>query len=541
MEPGPVQEGRDAYRRSEWSKAHAALSALDELGELGPADLELLSDTKFMLGDPAGMIETLERAHHGYVERDDVLLAARTAGWLGANYASRDKGAQASGWLERAQRLIDQVEGDCVERGYLLLPTMFRYLDSGDLDRVVELTVEADAIGRRFRDADLVALTGHLHGRALLRQGLAEEANKVLDEVMISVVGGRLSPRVTGIVYCGVVDCCFQAHEIKRAAEWTSALSAWVDSQPDLVAFTDQCLAHRSEILFLQGTWNDALAEAKLAHEHKARGQVAAQAAYQQAEIHRLRGELELAEQAYREVGLKGIDPQPGLALLRAAQGNVDAAAASIGRAVSECADLTVKAMLLAAQVEVTIEIGDLLGAEAAANDLAGIVEQTRIEMHMAWAASGRGALELARSNHDSALLGLREAIRRWNDLGVPYELARARFRMAQALAALGDDEAADIELEAARAVFFELGAAPDVRRIDDLRRGDRTDKPHGLTQRELEVLRLLTSGASNRSIASDLVLSERTIDRHVSNIFTKLGVSSRAAATAFAIRNQLV
>ena len=470
-----------------------------------------------------------------------MLPAARSAGWLGGNYASRGKAAQANGWLERAQRLLEQVEGDCVERGYLLLPTMFRCLDSGELTRVVEMALEADAIGRRFRDADLVALTGHIHGRTLMQQGLTEEANKVLDEVMISAIGGRLSPRVTGIVYCGVVDCCFQANEIRRAAEWTSALTEWVDSQPDLVAFTDQCLAHRSEILFLQGTWNDALAEAKLAHEHKARGQVAAQAAYQQAEIYRLRGEIDLAEQAYREVGLKGIDPQPGLALLRAAQGNFDAASASIARAVAECTDLTVKVLLLAAQIEVMVESGDLLGAGAAVDEMAGIVEQTRIEMHLAWAASGRGMVELARSNHESALPELREAMQRWEDLGVPYELARARFGMARALAALGDDEAADIELEAARSVFSELGAVPDVRRIDDLRRGNRPDKPHGLTQRELEVLRLLTSGASNRSIASDLVLSERTIDRHVSNIFTKLGVSSRSGATAFAIRNQLV
>lgn len=541
MESGLVEEGRDAYRRSEWSKAHAVLGALDEQGGLGPADLELLSDTKFMRGDIPGMLETLERAHHAYVEADEVLPAARTAGWLGANYASRGKVAQANGWLERAQRLLDQVEGECVERGYMLLPLMFRHLDSGELTRVVEMALEADGIARQFRDADLVALSGHIHGRTLMRQGSTEEANKILDEVMISAIGGRLSPRVTGIVYCGVVDCCFQAHEIKRAAEWTSALTEWVDAQPDLVAFTDQCLAHRSEILFLQGTWNDALAEAKRAHEHKARGQVAAQAAYQQAEIHRLRGEIDLAEQAYREVGLKGVDPQPGLALLRAAQGNLDAATASMARAVAECTDLTVKVMLLAAQIEVMVETGDLLGAGAAADEMAGLVEQTRIEMHLAWAASGRGMVELARSNHESALPELREAMRRWEDLGVPYELARARFGMARALAALGDDEAADIELEAARSVFTELGALPDVRRIDDLRRGDRPDKPHGLTQRELEVLRLLTSGASNRSIATDLVLSERTIDRHVSNIFVKLGVSSRSAATALAIRNQLV
>ncbi|MGH8950826.1 MAG: LuxR C-terminal-related transcriptional regulator [Acidimicrobiia bacterium] len=540
MESGRLEEGRDAYRRNEWSKAYAVLSALDEVGELGPADLELLSDVKFMLGDVVGMIETLERAHHGYVERGEVLPAGRTAGWLGANYGIAGKAALASGWLERAQRLFDQVEEDCVERGYLLLPSAIRKIGEGDLNSAVALAADAARIGTRFGDADLVALAGHLQGRALIHQGSTQEAIRVFDEIMISVTAGRLAPRITGVVYCGVVECCFLIHDIGRAAEWTGALSGWVDSQPDLVAFTDQCLAHRSEILRLGGTWDQAIKEAKLAHVHDARGLGAAVAAYQLAEIHRLRGELDLAEEAYREAGLRGQEPQPGLALLRASQGNLDAAVASITRAVAESSSPAERAMLRAAQIEVLTQQGDLLGAEAAVEELSAIAEQTGIDMHLAWAAAGRATVALARSEPDAALPELRDAMRRWQDLNVPYEVGRSRSSLGVALGAIGDGEAADIEFQAAREIFVELGAEPDVRRIDDLRRGARPDKPHGLTPRELEVLRLLTSGASNRSIATDLVLSERTIDRHVSNIFTKIGVSSRSAATAFAIRNQL-
>jgi ATP/maltotriose-dependent transcriptional regulator MalT len=541
MQAGRLEDGREAYRRSEWAKAHDLFRSLDEQGELGPADLELLSTTRFMLGDVPGMLEALERAHHAYSEGGETLPAARTAGWLGANYGIAGKAALASGWIERAQRLFDEVEGDCVERGYLLLPTAIRKMAEGDLSEAVAMAADAGTIGARFGDADLVALSGHLQGRALIYQGSTREAIRVFDEVMISVITGRLGPRITGLVYCGVVECCFLIHEIGRAAEWTGALSEWVAHQPDLIAFTDQCLAHRSEILRLGGTWDQAISEAKLAHEHDARGLGAAVAAYQMAEIHRLRGELDLAEAAYRESGLKGQEPQPGLALLRASQGKLDTAVASIERAVAEAGSPAEKAMLLAAQVEILIQHGDRDGALVAAEELSAIAEQTEIDMHLAWAASGRASVALARSDPASALPGWREAVRRWQELDVPYEVGRSRFGLAMTLDGVGDDEAADIECQAAREIFLALGATPDVRKVDTVRRSPSPVRPHGLTGREIEVLRLVATGASNRAIAEDLVLSERTVDRHVSNIFTKLGVSSRAAATALAIRNDLV
>ncbi len=541
MEAGLVEEGREAYRRSEWSKAHAVLGVLDGRGELGPADLELLSTTRFMLGDVPGMLESLERAHHAYLDAGETLPAARTAGWLGANYGVAGKTALASGWMERAQRLFDEVEEDCVERGYLLLPTAIRNLAEGRLGEAVAAAAAASSIGSRFGDADLVALSGHLQGRALIYEGSTQEAVRVFDEVMISVTAGRLAPRITGIVYCGVVECCFLIHEIGRAAEWTGALSDWVDRQPDLVAFTDQCLAHRSEILRLGGTWDQAIREAKLAHEHDAQGLGAAVAAYQLAEIHRLRGELDLAEAAYREAGLRGQEPQPGLALLRASQGNIDNAVVSITRAVTESSSPAEKAMLLAAQIEILVLRGDPDAAGIAVEELSAIAEQTGIDMHQAWAASGRAAVALARSDPGSALPRFRDAVRRWQELSVPYEVGRSRFGLALALDAIGDGDAADIEFQAAREIFLELGAVPDVRKVEAHRRTESPVRPHGLTGREVEVLRLVATGASNRAIAENLVLSERTVDRHVSNIFAKLGVTSRTAATAFAIRNDLV
>ncbi len=541
MDPGLVSEAREAYRGGEWSRALALFEEVDARDGLSPSDLELLADARFMRGDVLGMIDGLERAHQGYLDAGDTLDAGRTAGWLAANFGVAGKWAQANGWLERAHRVMEGVDDDCVERGYLLLHPMIQDLDKGEEAAVLPLAERATDLGTRFGSPDLVALAGHLWGRSLIAQGRIGEAIGVLDETMISVTTGRVSPRVTGIVYCGVVECCFLANEIERATEWTEALSGWVDSQPDLVAFTELCLAHRSEILRLHGSWDDALAEARRACEQDVRGVVAGLASYQEAEIHRLRGEYDLAEESYRTVGLQGKDPQPGLALLRLAQGSIDAATASIARAVAETDDQASRARLLAAQIEVAIQGGDLIGAEAAAAELSAIAEETRVEMHLAWAASGRGRVELAARRHQQALSHLRESARRWQELNVPYETARSRLDLANALSALDDTEAADMEMEAARAVFAGLGAAPDMRRVDELRAGTAPARPNGLTGREVEVLRLVSTGASNRAIAEALVLSERTIDRHVSNIYAKIGVSSRAAATAYALRHRLV
>lgn len=540
MEQPGLEAGREAYQRKDWSAALAAFRPLDERGALGASDLELLSTTVYMLGDVAGMLETLERAHHAYLEEGDVLTAARAALWLAAGHASRGKLALSNGWLERGQRLLQPIEEDCVERGYMILPSMLRSQATGDHEKVIELAREAADIGRRFEEADLVALAAHTGARAMLAQGSTEEAIRILDEVMVSATGGELSSRVTGIVYCGVVECCFETHEIRRAAEWTEALSTWIAGQPDLVAFTDQCLAHRSEILRLQGAWDEALVEARRSREHRARGLTAGQVAYQEAEIHRARGDFAEAEEAYQQTGLNGSEPQPGLALLRVQQGNFDAAAASIRRALNETTDLPDRSRLLIGQIEVMLEIGDVLAAQEAAVELTRVAERTGILMHQGWAAAGKGLVWLAVGDPEAALTELRHAAALWSELGIPYEQARTRLSLAEALLAVGDREGSAIEAEAARVMFDALGARADLQRLERL--GDsRSNGGSGLTKRELEVLRLITSGASNRSIASTLVLSERTVDRHVSNIFVKLGVSSRAAATAHAIRSGLV
>ena len=411
---------------------------------------------------------------------------------------------------------------------------------AGEFEDVEEVAGRAADIGRRFDDPDLTALAAHTRARALLRLSRTAEGIRLLDEVMVTVTGARLSPMVTGIVYCSVLEGCYETHAISRAAAWTQSLTAWCGEQPDLVAFTDQCLAHRSEILRLQGSWTEAVAEARRAGDVGARFHIAAQAHYQLAEVQRMRGDLATAEQTYRQVSLDGGDPLPGLALLRLAQGNVDTAMTLLGDALGDTTDPFVRIQLLPAVVEVAIAAGRLPEAVAAVAELSEAAEATPTDAHVGWAEHAAGRVALAEGRTTQAIVHLRRATAIWQELSMPYDVARARVDLARALYARGDADAADIECEAARAAFVELGAIPDVRSVDDLVHRTRSEWPAGLTDREVEVLRLLASGATNRSIATDLVLSKRTVDRHVSNIFTKIDVSNRSTATAWAIRHGL-
>ena len=537
---GLLGRARLHYADRAWRDAHRDFAAADEAAPLEPADLGLFATTAYMLGNVSEMLETQERAYHAYLEQGEILPATRTALWLATNLASRGKIPQASGWVELSERLLLSAPEDCVERGYLLMPRILRHAGAGEFEDVVSVGARAADIGRRFDDPDLTALAGQTQGRALLRLSRTGEGLRLLDEIMISVTGSRLSPMVTGIVYCSVLEGCYETHAIRRAAEWTRSLTDWCGEQPDLVAFNDQCLAHRSEILRLQGAWAEAAEEARRVGELGARFGIAAQANYQLAEIHRMRGEVDAAEDAFRQVSLNGGDPMPGLALLRFARGIPEDAFIALAESLAEAADLFENVQLLPAYVELAVATSRLPEAKQASEQLATVAATTRTDAHIAWAAHAEARVALAENRLTQAVGHLKRAKTIWQDLSMPYELARTRLDLGRSLRAQGNIESANRELDAARVIFVELGAEPDVRIVDDLLGPSPSDWPAGLTDREVEVLRMLTSGATNRSIATDLVLSERTVDRHVSNIFTKLGVSSRSAATAFAFRQGL-
>jgi DNA-binding CsgD family transcriptional regulator len=541
---GGLARGREAAKRLAWADAYAALSLVDQSSSLAAEDLELLATAAYLLGHVEGCLGALQRAQQLYGEAGESRRAARCALWLAFHLGSAGELAQAGGWLARANRLLEHEPPDCAERGHLLLPVAIQHILAGDNAAARELSARAAGIGRQAGDADLVALALQVQGRALVRFGRVHEAMAAFDEAMVAVVAGELSPVVVGTVYCSMLEGCQEILEWRRAREWTQALTAWCDSQPEMVTFSGRCLVHRAEILHLNGAWPESVEEARRAGERLAQAAdswATGGALYRQAEVYRVLGDFTAAEDAYQQASRWGLEPQPGLALLRLAQGRTDAAQAAIRRVVAEATERLGRAKLLPAQVEIMLAVGDLQAARDAAGELTEIAERYDTRALRAVADHARGAVLLAGGDARAAVVALRGAWAAWRELEAPYEAARVRVLVGLGCRALGDEEAASMELEAARTVFAQLGAAPDLARLEALAHREAAWKAHGLTERELQVLRLVATGATNHAIASQLFVAEKTVDRHVSNIFTKLGVSSRAAATAYAYQHRLL
>ncbi len=536
---GLLAHARRATSQHSWLEARDAFARADRAGPLDAEDLELWATTQLMLAEDDAAVATLGRAHNGYLERGETLRAVRAAIWIGMNLAYSGAVGPASGWLGRAQRLLDQEPGDSAEQGYLLLPLVFRHEAAGEYEEAAAVAGQAAAVGQRFGDRDLLALAVHTQGHMLVMAGQVRAGMALLDEAMVTVTTGELMPFVVGIVYCGVILACQAVFEVGRAREWTQALTLWVEGQRDVVAFTGRCLVHRAEILQLGGAWPDALNEARLASQRfvETGNPAAGLAHYRQGEVLRLLGRFDAAETAYRDASRMGWEPQPGLAQLRLAQGRVDVALVAIRRASAEIAEPLKRAALLPAHVEIALATGELSDARAACAELHSLAARYESRMLTAMVAHADGATALAEGDAGNALAHLRAAQQLWIELDAPYEVARARALLSEACAALGDGEAAALEREAACETFRKLDAAPDLARLESVP----TKPAYGLSARELEVLRLLARGKTNREIAAVLVISRHTVARHVQNIYAKLRVASRAAATAFAFEHDLV
>ncbi len=544
----PLKDGREAYRARAWSDAFESLSRADEFDPLGAADLELLATSAFMVGRDGDFVAALERAHEAHLEAGETLAAFRSAFWIGINLATRRDMAGAGGWFGRSRRLVERAGSDCVESGYLLIPVLLQHEGEGEWEQAAAVAATAAQIAERFGDRDLLALAMHEQGFAITKQGRIREGLALIDEAMVAVTAGKLSPIVTGLVYCSVIAYCQELHELRRAQQWTAALTRWCDEQPQMVAYSGQCLVHRAEILQLHGAWSDALNQARLAGrrfaEETDRPPGASRegaAFYRQGEVQRLRGEHDRAEESFLAASRCGWEPQPGLALLRLAQRDLASASAAIRRAVDETIDPLARAALLPALVEVMVAAGDADAASDAARELEQLAEAHENDFLSAAATHARGAIEIASGEAKRALSPLRRSAVLWRELDAPYELGRVRELTGLACRALGDDETAELELGAAAEIFQRLEATPDLSRVDSLRRTAVAGNAHGLTPRESEVLRLICSGKTNKELAVELVLSERTVERHVSNIFAKLGVPTRSAATAFAYEHGLL
>lgn len=538
---GPLEQARAAARRGAWRDAHQRFAGLDP-SQLGPGDLEAMADAAWWTSRLDQAIAIRQRAYAGYAEAGENQRAAHAAWFLSFDYRWKGDTSVASGWLRRAERLL-LAEPECVEHGYLALTRAEAARERGELEQAAALADDALDLGERSKAADLSALAMETLGRIRIAQGKLGEGVGLLDEAMCSVVAGELSPLFTGWIFCNVLSACIELADLKRAGEWATAAVAWCETLPETTPWHGLCRVYRVEVITLQGAFSEAESEALRASEEllALAPPVAAEAFYAIGEIRRRRGQLAGAEAGFLRAHELGRDPQPGLALVRLAQGRLDDAASLLRRPSAEVAGPPLaRARLLAARVEVSLAAGDPQAARSASQELDGLAKEAGGAALEATAAMARAGVHLTEDDVEAALRSAGAAWTRWQELRLPYEAASARLLLGQASRRAGDEERARLELEAARAAFDRLGAEADARTAARLL-GGQARRPGGLSDREVQVLRLVASGKSNRQVAAAMVISEHTVSRHLQNIFTKLQVSSRAAATASAFEHGLL
>ncbi|MDW4550289.1 LuxR C-terminal-related transcriptional regulator [Defluviimonas sp. D31] len=520
------------------------MSEADRSGAIVDGDsLRDYATAAYMTGREDTYLDLMGRAFDAYTDTKAPREAARTAFWIGLTLLFRHEHGRGGGWLARAGHVLQEAGTDCAEAGYLLLPKVETSFGAGDNHAAVDFAQKALEIGERYGDEDLSAIARHLVGRAQLALGDLHKGLSSLDETMVATTEGRLSPIVTGLIYCSVIEACQRYQILRRASEWTEALSSWCAKQPELVAFTGRCLIHRSEILMFDGRWPEAESEARVAIKRLTAGPAAHHAGpahYQQGELHRLRGAYDAADESYRKASALGFDPQPGLALMRLRQGSGQSAAAAIRRALAATDAPTERMRLLGAAVEIALGLKKLDEARAFCEEMQALAETYPSDAVAASLAEMQGDLAAQDDLPEQAVKFYARSTGLWRNLACPYRLARVRLRSARACGALGDVDGAMAEARAAGTAFASLGAEPERQDADALIRELAHGEASILTRRQTEVLHLVTKGLTNREIAGQLGLSERTVDRHVSDILTRIDAPTRAAASAWAITNKL-
>jgi len=538
MQVANLREARDLLERHDWEGAHALLAA--DVESVDPEWQDALADAAWWIGRIDECIAARERAYNLYESADHKLSAGQCAMWLYEHHTFRGQPAIGNAWLRRSVRALSGAEGT-LEHGNLLIREAQQLHGLGDLDLAAAKAEAALELGRRLRTPNLEAEALQALGRILIDRSRPVDGLAHLDEAMLFALEGRLDPYTTGKVYCSLVTACDELGDLQRAAEWTDAVARWAELHP-VSLFPGLCRVHRAGLLQWRGDWVQAEAEAQRACAELEDLNLASAAAgfVKIGEIRRRTGDHTGAEAAFRRAEELNGHAWAGLALLRLAQGDGDAAASTIRRALEETTwNRLDRGKLLPAMVQVMVATGDLTSAAAAADELSSVAADFESPTLLAAAAVAQGRVALASGDGAAACAVLNQALRRWTELDAPYEVATTRLLMGQACRQAGDDTGAEDAFASAESIFERLGAATDSQLTRDLR--GTTVLPGGLTEREAEVLRLVAAGWTNRQIATELRLSEKTVARHLSNIFTKIDVGSRAAATAFAFQHGLI
>ena len=538
--PDTLAVARSLMARWAWAEAFDAARSADVApGRAEAIRLDIVAEAAWWLGRLDDCIEAREQAYPRYEAVGDRLRAGHCAVRLWEHHQFKAHPAIAGAWLRRARRALE-ADTESIEFGNLELREAELAHGSGDLAEATTLARDALRLGQQLSSADLEAEALQTIGRVLIDAGRLTDGLGHLDEAMLSAVEGRLGPYTTGKVYCSLISACEELGDLRRAAEWTDATLRWSENHP-LAMWPAICRLHHAALLQLRGDWGAAEREARQACVELDGFHVPNVAAgyIEIGEIRRRLGDLDGAEEAFARAEEFCGQQSAGLALVRLAQRRVDAATAIITRMLAEhTSNQLARGKLLPARVQIAVAAGDLDTAAAAVSELERIATDFKNPVLSAAALSSRGRLQLAQGDASAACATLRHALQHWQQLEVPYEVATARLLLGQACRDGGDEDGATRSFASAAAIFDRLGASLDAGHIRDLT--SPLSLPAGLTAREAEVLALVASGQTNKAIAATLHLSERTIARHLSNIFTKVGVTSRTAAAGFAYENGL-
>lgn len=500
--------------------------------------MERFATAAYLIGREREALELWTQLHHECSKIGRIDEAVRWAFWLGLFHLLAGRASQASGWCARARRLLSSENSEGTAPGY---GDVIDGLMGADGVPPIKRFDAAIDLAERFGDQDLLAIGLLSRGQSLIHTGAVTEGADHLDEAMVAVTAGRVTPVLAGVVYCAVILTCQMVFDLERAVQWTRELDAWCAAQPDLVPYRGQCLVHRSELLVNEGDWSAAEHEADkaLAHLGTASETVVGRAYYQRGEIYRLRGAFGPALAMYREADLRGVPPQPGAALLKLAEGRKSEAVEALRAELEASRSPERRLILLGPFVDVLVAAGELGSARTIADELTERAARIGAPLLEATLLSVMGRLLMAEGKPQAARGILREALVIWQRLACPYHAARTRRMLGETLLALGESSAGRADIAAAQEVFARLGADPDAALSAALLARDRDTG--GLTPREVQVLTRVAEGETNRQIAEALSISEHTVARHLSNIFDKTGTGNRTEASALAQKSGLV